>query len=192
MTIFDLVFLAVVLGVLVMVVLIVVAALRGKRARAGLLVTLLVIDLVVYLGVSLAVSYFAAPRRIAVGEPWCFDDWCLTLERISTEGTAVTTDFQISSRALRISQRAKYAWIYLLDADGNRYAPDERAGDVPLDLEIGPGQAVAASRRFTLPSGVRAVGLITGHGGPYCGVMDWVVIGQAGCLFGKPAMIALP
>lgn len=192
MSIFDLVFLAVAFGVLVMLALIALALVRGKRARAGLLAKLLVIDLVVYLAISLAVSYFGAQRRIAVGEPWCFDDWCFTLEHVNADGAVVTTDFQVSSRALRISQRARYAWIYLLGADGNRYAPDARADDVPLDLEIGPGQAVAASRRFTLPAGVRAVGLITGHGSPYCGVMDWVVIGQAGCLFGKPAMIELP
>lgn len=192
MSLFDLLFLLVALGTLVMLALIAVAAMRGKRARAGLLAKLLVIDLVAYLAISLAVSYFGSQRRIAMGEPWCFDDWCLTLGRTSTEGSSVTADFQISSRALRISQRARYAWIYLVGADGNHYAPDARADDVPLDIELGPGQAIAASRRFTMPDGVRAVGLITGHGGPYCGVMDWLVIGQAGCLFGKPTMIELP
>jgi hypothetical protein len=56
---------------------------------------------------------------------------------------------------------------------------------------LGPGETRATTRHFVLPAGVRPVGLITGHGGSYCGAMDILVIGQAGCLFGRPTMIGL-
>jgi hypothetical protein len=52
-----------------------------------------------------------------------------------------------------------------------------------------PGEIVATSRVFHVPASVRQAGVITGHGGPYCGPMDFLVIGGGGCLFGKPAMI---
>jgi hypothetical protein len=35
------------------------------------------------------------------------------------------------------------------------------------------------------------LGLITGHGGAYCGAMSVLVIGEGGCWFHKPAMIRI-
>jgi hypothetical protein len=43
-----------------------------------------------------------------------------------------------------------------------------------------------------VPGNVRELGLVTGHGGPPCGLMSLVDIGQAGCLFHKQTMIRLP
>ncbi len=196
MTLFDLIFLVAALTTLITLILIVVAALRGRGARALTLLTRLGIGAVGYLAAGLIVSVAQHQRRIAPAEPWCFDDWCLTLDHVGTtrtdDGSIVTTEFRIASQARRISQHANGAWIYLLDAGGHRYAPIDDAADVPLTVQLGPGESVPASRRFRLPGGVTATGLITGHGGPYCGMMSFLVIGSAGCVFGRPTMIVLP
>lgn len=196
MTVFDLAFL--VWGLITVIALLwsTVTAIGGHGVVALRRLGVLGIFWVMYLGVGLVASAVQPQQVTAPGTPWCFDDWCLTLDRVSAEATGndvtYTTALSISSRARRVRQRANGAWIYLIDAAHHRYAPSDDLNDVPLDIELGPGETVRASRRFVLPAGVEPVGLITGHGGPYCGAMDFLIVGGAGCLFGKPAMIRLP
>jgi len=98
---------------------------------------------------------------------------------------------RISSRARRVTQRASGAWLYLIDDRGHLYSPDPDPSAVPLDVLLQPGESVTTSRVFEIPSGVRRLGLVTGHGGPYCGTMDILIIGASGCLFKKPSMIRI-
>lgn len=189
----DLLFLAALLAFVVGASRASYAALRGRGAIAWRRTRAIAIGAAIYVAGSVIVSYAAPQRAIPPGAPWCFDDWCLSLDRITErpDGAerAFVADLRISSRARRVSQRAAGAWIYLIDADGRRYAPETDPNEVPLDVLLAPGETRAATRRFLLPAGIRPVGLITGHGGPYCGPMDILVIGHAGCLFGKPTMI---
>ncbi len=197
MTLLDLLFLL--LAVVALVTLLVAAtlAVSGRGARAGRLLRRLGAGAAVYLTVAMAVSALRPQRFIAAGQPWCFDDWCLTVRGVEPSAAADAAVYRlpltISSRALRITQRARGAWIYLVDDHGRRYPPEDDSAStaVPLDVAIGPGESVTTSRTFRLPPGSRPVGLITGHGGSYCGVMNWLVIGDAGCVFGKPTMITL-
>jgi hypothetical protein len=169
------------------------AVLRGRWAIARRPALIVAGAAAIYVAVGLVVSYATPQRVIPLGAPWCFDDWCLSLDRVTVRPAgadhAFIAEVRIISRARRVSQRAAGAWIYLIDAGGRRYAPESDPGDVPLDVLLEPGEMRAATRRFLLPAGIRPAGLITGHGGPYCGPMDILIIGQAGCLFGKPTMI---
>ena len=89
----------------------------------------------------------------------------------------------------------------MLDEQGRRFAPQPAGSDippdaadkdaVPLDVLLQPQQSLDIARTFQLPPGAHAVGIITGHGSPYCGTMSFLVIGGSGCLFHKPAMIRL-
>lgn len=195
-TIFDLAFLAVALGTVIALFGSAVIALRGNGGRALRGLRALGLFWVVYLGVGLIYSAVRPQRLVPVGTPWCFDDWCLTLDSIAGRDAGAqveyTTALTLSSRARGIRQRARGAWIYLVDDAGRRYAPEPDSTETPLDVELGPQETRSTSRRFLLPAGQRATGLITGHGGPYCGVMNILILGEAGCLFGKPAMIRLP
>jgi hypothetical protein len=195
MALAELIFAVAALAAIVTMAVVTVAALRGRRAFARRGVRALTGAVVGYLMVVTAVSFVAPRRMIAMGAPWCFDDWCLVLDRVTEHPgdsqSVFVADLRLISRARRVSQRANGAWIFLVDAHGARYAPDPEATDLPLDVLLAPGEDRPATRRFTLPAGVRPVGLVTGHGGPYCGVMDLLVAGQAGCLFGKPTMIGL-
>jgi hypothetical protein len=98
---------------------------------------------------------------------------------------------RISSRAGRVAQRAAGAWVYLIDGQGHRYSPEPDPSSVPLDVLLQPQESVTTSRIFRVPADVHDLGLITGHGGPYCGPMDILIIGEGGCLFGKPTMIRI-
>ena len=196
MTIFDLLFLAVALSSIVSLLVVGVLALLGRRAKALRLVLALAVGLAIYLGASTIVAFVKPQRVMAVGDPWCFDDWCLAVERMSErpadQRALYSFDLRMFSRARRVSQRANGAWIYLMDAQGRRYAPMPDPTEVPLDVLLAPQEIRQTTRTFTMPTGTRPVGLVTGHPGGYCGPMKLLIIGNAGCLFGKPTMIGLP
>ncbi len=194
MTIFDLVFLLALLTSAVTLVLAVIAAIRGKLAQLLRILRVWGVGAFLYCACGLAVAFFAPQRVIAIGDPWCFDDWCLTVQGVKSApvdgAVSYRADLRISSEARRISQRALGAWIYLIDDAGRRYAPAPDPSVLPLDARLGPGESVTTSRTFKVPAGVAHLGLITGHGGPYCG---WgvLIIGSGGCLLNKPAMIRI-
>ena len=141
----------------------------------------------VYLGIALAVDYFCPQKVMAVGEAWCFDDWCLTVENVRHTDVSDEVQLRISSTARRVSQRAKGAWIYLIDASGRRYSPNTDPNATPLSVELAPLESVRTTRVFSVPAGVRSLGLITGHGAPYCS-MSLLIIGEGGCLFQRPTL----
>ncbi len=198
MTIFDLFFLLAALVSIITLLTALAFAVSGRGTRAVRLLRNFGITAAVYLVIGVLVSGLRPQRVIAPGQPWCFDDWCLELRAIDAANSADTSIYTahltIESRALRISQRARGAWLYLVDDKWRRFAPesDSASRAVPLDVLLGPGQSVTTSRTFRVPADAHPVGLVTGHGGPYCGVMNFVVIGEAGCLFHKPAMIRVP
>jgi len=195
MSVFDLLFLLALLASVVTLVVAAVSAIRGQRPRALRILRLYGACAAGYLASGMAVSFLRPQRIIPVGEPWCFDDWCLTVEKVSRTPAMAQVSYQvglrISSRARRVTQRAKGAWIYLIDDRGRIYPPAPDASVIPLDVLLQPGESVTTSRVFEIPSGVRRLGLVTGHGGPYCGTMDILIIGASGCLFKKPSMIRI-
>jgi hypothetical protein len=191
-TLFDLLFLISALAAVVTLVAAAVAAASGRGAKALRMLRALGIAAVLYLAAGLAVSWIRPQRVMALREPWCFDDWCLTVMNAqpATAGS-YRVDLVLSSRAKRVTQRAKWAWIYLVDASGRRFPPEPDANAAPLDAALGPGESVTTTRVFRLPPDARPAGIITGHGGPYCGVMNFLVIGDSGCVFGKAPMIKI-
>jgi hypothetical protein len=190
LAIFDLVFLAAFLLSLIALIAAAFAAVRGRTHRAFSILRVWLICAAVYMATSVAVAYAAPQRILQVGDPWCFDDWCLTVKNVQRADANYTVNMSISSQAKRVPQRANGAWIYLRDENDKHYDP--APADVPLDILLQPGESVAATRSFPVLTNVRELGLVTGHGGPPCGVMSLVIIGNAGCLFHKQTMIRLP
>ncbi len=195
MTVFDLVFLVAALTSIVGLLVAVAMAAIGRRSKALGLVRVLAVFVVGYLCVSVTVAFLRPQRVLAVESPWCFDDWCLAVESMTERRTDQqvlhTFNLRIFSRARRVTQRASGAWIYLIDAQGHRYASTPAPNEIPLDVLLAPEESRRTARTFAMPESVRPVGFITGHGGDYCGVMTALIIGNAGCLFGKPTMIGL-
>lgn len=195
MTIFDLLFLLAVLAAVVSLATAAVFALRGQQVRALSIVWGLVYGAAAYFATGVVVAFFAPPEVMNTGDAWCFDDWCLTVEKATatprTHQVSYKVDLLIESRARRGEQRASGVWIYLIDDRGRLYPPEADPSAVPLDVRLQPGESVTTSRTFIVPSDAHKLGLITGHGGSYCGVMDALIIGQGGCWFKKPAMIQI-
>lgn len=192
MTIFDLLFIVLVLTSAATLMTALVAAFRGQGRRSLRIVARLGVCAAVYVTVVAVVALFAPQRVIAVGDSWCFDDWCLSVQKVTRTAAADRASYRvslvISSRARRVSQRAKGAWIYLIDGRGNRYAPEPDSAEIPLDTRLAPGEAVKTSRVFNLPADARQIGLVTGHG-PCC--IATFIIGDPGSLFHKRTYIRL-
>jgi hypothetical protein len=195
-SVFDLLFLFAALATVASLVVGVVLAALGRRTAFFRLLRGLGVSVAGYLAIGLAVSFLKPQRVLSVGEPWCFDDWCLTVEHVATSpasaGLIYDADLRLSSRARRTAQRTRAAWVYLIDAQGHRFAPEAGGSTVPLDTLLEPGESIATSRSFHIPAGVQPLGLVTGHGGPYCGAMSFLVMGAGGCLFHKPPMVRIP
>jgi hypothetical protein len=190
MAIFDLLFLSAFAVSLIALIAAAYAAVRGRTTRAFSILGIWMICAALYLATSIAVAFAAPQRVLAVGEPWCFDDWCLTVENTRRTDSTYDVALRISSEAKRVTQRANGAWIYLRDEHDKHYDPAPAA--VPLDILLQPGESVTAKRSFNVPAGVRELGLVTGHGGTPCSFMALVIIGNGGCLFHKQTMIRLP
>ncbi len=195
MSALDLLF---IFAVIVSAVTLVIAAafvITGQLTRALGILRIYGICAAAYLAISIGVAFVIPQRIISVGDPWCFDDWCLTVERVNHREAASQVSYDVElrivSRARRITQRAKSAWICLIDNQGHRYYPDPISSAVPLDAPLEPLQYFTTSCVFHVPLGSHALGLVTGHGGPYCGPMDILVIGSGGCLFHNPTMVRI-
>ena len=195
MTVFDLLFILAFLISVVTIAVAAVSAARGRLSTALKILRLYCICAAGYLALAVAVAFLKPQRVMSIGDPWCFDDWCLMVEKVDrTAGpsqVAYNVELRIFSRARRVTQRANGAWIYLIDGRGRRYSPDPAPSAVPLDALLRPQESATTLRVFHVPPDAHELGLITGHGGPYCGPMDMLIIGSGGCLFRKPIMIRI-
>jgi len=195
MTIFDLLFLLAMLTSLVTLVVFGISLIRARGAKALRILRIYAIGAALYLLVGVAVAFFRPQRVLRVGDPWCFDDWCLTVESVhkvrGQNDVSYQVGLRISSRAGRVAQRANGAWIYLIDNHGHRFSPDPDPSATPLDIRLQPQESITTSRLFHVPGDAQQLGLITGHGGAYCGAMSFLIIGDSGCLFHKPTMVRL-
>jgi len=193
MTAFDLLFILIVAASAVTWIAAAVSALRRPRARALRILGVWTVCAVFYLAI-VAVVGIASPQRILhPGDPWCFDDWCLIVEQVThapaPPQVAYTVSLRIFSHARRVSQRAKGAWIYVIDRDGRRYAPEPDSAATPLDVLLQPGESVSTSRTFKVPPDATDLALITGHGFPYW--LHLPIIGDESGLWHKHAAIRL-
>jgi hypothetical protein len=192
MTVFDLLFLALAVASFVTLIVALVMALRGRGNRALRILRNLALCAAAYLAIVAIVGWRSPQRVLNVGEPWCFDDWCLSVEKATNIPSPPLALYQVSLRifsdAKRVSQRANGAWIYLIDGNGNRYSPELDSSATPLDVLLQPGESVTTSRTFKLPANARDLGLITGHGPSWIGGL---IIGGEASLFHKPTFIRI-
>lgn len=134
---FILVFLLTVLGVLRAVYLLLRRRVTDARRAASRLAMLLL----AYLGVLLIVSVVSPAATYAMGAPWCFDDWCLTVDSVTAPATIGTARpihqwrlawLTVRSTMRRGQQAEPDAYVFLLDHAGVRTyanAVGERALD---------------------------------------------------------------
>lgn len=166
-----------------------VQAIRGRAGKALRILGFWGVGAAVYFLVLVVVSLSSPQKVLALGEPRCFDDWCLTAQSASRAASgAILIDLRVSSRAKRVDQRAPDAAVFLTDDQGRRWDPAPDASELPLAVMLHPGEAVETARRFEVPSTARGLGLVVNHGnGPAN-----LIIGDEASLFHKRTVYLLP
>jgi hypothetical protein len=193
MSLFDLLFLALFLSLVVTAVLAVINVARGRAQPAKRQGRRILWGLGAYFAVIALVSLFSPRRYLAPGEPQCADDWCITVADGHPDSLAhdqYVVHFVLASRARGITQRERFVVAYLQDSTGHRYDAVPSAGDVPFDTALGPLASMSAVRRYQVPAGAVGLGVvITREGGynfPQC-----CIIGYDGSLFHKRTIVRL-
>jgi len=193
---FTLVLVLCVLASLVTFLIVAYRAIRGRRSSALRLLARWAISALVYMAISVAVSWTRPARVVERGQNWCFDDWCIAVEAVhqtsspNGRNTIYTTDLRIYNDA-RLPEGARGFWAYVRDQDDQRYAPVPGAWQDVVAARVPPHGFARTSMDFVVPRGARQLGLVTGHGGgtPCALLPSLLEIGQAGCLFHEPDMI---
>ncbi len=211
MTIFDLLFIAVVLASVVTLAVAIVFGLLRRRQRAVSLLVRLATGVAIYLGAVVVVSLMSPQRVLEIGEDWCFDDWCVAVDevrlaselgrpdhRVTANGVFYIVELRFSNRARGRDQRAGSAAVHLLDGRLRQYEVS-RHGQRALEAQDGPvppltstvplGQSVNTVQVFDLPQDARDVGLTVDH--PVGPSPALFVIGDQASLFHRRTIVRL-
>jgi hypothetical protein len=192
MTIYDLVFLLLLVIAIATLAVAAVSALRGRRRQALVTLRWLALCTVGYIGIVYVTTAFSKPVVYEIGDPQCNDDWCIAVENVERtpkdENASYVLTLRIFSRARRRAQRESIASdVYLVDSHWKRYDPILEGSEIPLNTLLQPGESVTTRRRFELPKDVQGIGLKIGHrnGIPVC-----LIIGECEA-FHKGAIIRI-
>ena len=195
MTLFDLVFLFVVLATLITLVIVVASVLLGRPRLAAKVLALYGVCLVIYLGIIILVSLTTPQRVLNWGENRCFDDWCIAVDDIARSESAMKVAYRValrlSSRARRVAQRENGLVVYLEDEQGRRVEPVPDPAAKPFNILLQPGQSVTTTRVFEVPSAASQHKLIVAHEG-FNSFPGIIIIGDDSSLFHKPTIVWLP
>jgi hypothetical protein len=193
MTIFDLLFILIFFATIAALATAAVQAIRGQRRKSLRVLGVSAVFLAAYFAICCASTLLTPRRVLSIGQPQCFDDWCVQLDGI-TEMRVVAmnryqTTIRIFSEAKRVSQREKIIAFYLEDDAGHRYASIPSPSDIPSSSLLGPGESVTLTRAFELPFAARAAGFVATHEGGF--PIGWFVIGEGQSLFHKEPITRL-
>ena len=168
-------------------------AVRGQFGRVRRILVRLLAGATAYMLVVIAVSLILPRRVVEVGDPQCFDDWCVSVagfKRVPEGDRAeYKVELRLSSQARRVSQRENHVVLYLTDQRGRRYDPVADESQVPFNTLLGPQESVVASRSFVVPDDAAGVGAVIAHEGGF--PIGWFIIGYD-TWFRKPPLVKLP
>jgi hypothetical protein len=190
-TVYDLLFIVVFLTGVGTLTVAAALAFHGRHTRALVILRRLALWTAIYVGIVYLATALSKQVVLRLGEPQCFDDWCIAVDGLQRTPMNATLQYDITlrifSRARRVAQRENGAKnVYLVDARWKRYNPVPAGREVPLNILLQPGESVTAARRFELPADDRNVGLMLDHSPwPIC-----VVIGECGA-FHKGTIVRL-
>ena len=192
MTIFALLFLAVALTTVATILFVVGCVLVRRRSFALHVLRIYIVCLALYIAAVVVVSLFVPQRVLRIGEPLCFDDWCITVEGVESNESSTEVSYlvklRLSSRARAVTQRENNLAVYVEDSTGHRYNSQPNSSDTPWNVRLGPGEAVLATRSFQIPLTASQPRLAITHEGGF--PIDWFIIGSGP--FRKAPIVWLP
>jgi hypothetical protein len=164
------------IGVLVSVGLLL--ARRFRPAAMALLVT--VTGLGLYAAVVIVVGMLTPQRFINIGESYCMDIWCISVEKVNAmpRGNEIVykIDVKIFSDANTVKISAKGASVYLVDERGRRFELMQDPTVLPFDTPLEPRQSIHTSLSFAVAADAQHLFLPCGyhHIGDESSVPFWV------------------
>jgi hypothetical protein len=151
------------IGVMVSIVLLL--SKKFRPAATALLVTLTGVGL--YAGIVIVVGIRTPQRIINVGESYCMDIWCISVEKVNTQPrgdeTVYKVDVKIFSDANTVKTSAKGAVVYLVDERGRRFDLMSDPSVIPFDTALEPRQSIHTTLSFAVPADAQHLFLPCGY-----------------------------
>jgi len=191
MNVFEPLFLLLALVTLVTLLAAAVFAVTGRLSRAGRVLRRLAIGAALYFALVIAVT-IVMPRRVyRLGEPQCFDDWCITVagaHRVDDADGTWEVSLRLSNRARGRPMGEAGTVVYLTDAQGRRHDPLPDPEAVPFDVRLDPGEERTTTRHFHVPPDATDLGLVYTHEGGF--PIGWFILTEGGW-FARPPIVRL-
>jgi hypothetical protein len=141
------------------------AARRARWASFGIVIA--------YLAAILLVSLFAPRLIVNIGDGYCYDTWCIGVQRVNTtfdgQNILYTAEVRIFSDANRVPTSRAKDFLYARDERGRRFPLVQDSSLLPVDVTLDPGQSVQTSLTFLAPANARNLYLTSKYA-----VMPWV------------------
>src|SRR5438552_12647576 len=106
----------------------------------------------VYAAIVLLISILSPQMIINIGESYCMDIWCISVERVNAtprgQETIYKVDVRIFSDANTVKTSAKGATVYLIDERGRRFELINDPSVTPFDMPLEPRQSIQTTLIF--------------------------------------------
>jgi type II secretory pathway pseudopilin PulG len=179
-----------VIGIAATLLISVAQAVSGKFRRALKSLLVAVAMAAAWMLAVISVSLLSPRTIVSVGDSYCDDIWCISVEGVHTQASALETTWRVGVRifsdANRVQISARGASIWLTDDRGRRFPLLEDRSAPPFDMTLNPGQSVRTSLTFVAPSDVQHL-YLTGSGTP--SLLARLYPGSDDSLLHKPTLL---
>jgi hypothetical protein len=103
-------------------------------------------------------------RTIDLGQPKCFDDWCVTVMRAEHDDTSAIVEVEVKSQAARAQMRPDRPQVEVVDMRGRVFTPVSTS-DPPLNKELAPGEEFVKSFNFKVARNLQHPVVLVSEGG---------------------------
>jgi hypothetical protein len=173
-TVYEVGFIVLFLGAIAMLGTAGALALIGRKRASRFILRGMAGGAIAYFVASVALASFAKQAPLGVGDPQCVDNWCIAVENVKSTTLNQSREYDVTlvrfSRAettvtrFRAHAAGRDTDVYLVDSDGTRYNARSHASEIPLNVPLGPGEAVRTRRVFDVPANARNIGLLADRG----------------------------
>jgi hypothetical protein len=161
-----------------------VSLVRRDRAKALHGVAWIVGVWLVYLIALVTVSLMQPQHVVAMGEDQCFDDMCFAVVGVEeVPGFLIRDGSRLVRVSVRVSNRGRgkaqsegLMRVYLVDAQGRRWAESAGVNGVRLTARVAAGDSALSEPVFKVASDATGLELVFSHGSKQPGVL---VIGDS-------------
>jgi hypothetical protein len=130
----------------------------GKFRAAAKVAVTFVLGLAFYLGAASLISRVSPQRVVKLGDSYCWDLWCMGIEKVTAifrgNETVYKIDVRFFSDANTVKTGIDDARIYLVDDRGQRFPLVDDPSVVPITTRLDPGQSLNTSLTFVTPAAV--------------------------------------